>query len=170
MTWLLLVVVWVSSISGLILGICYTPDSLAAELMGGAALLISVLVFALWRYGKLWDWYSERQAQAWRQMTDRLADIGDDQLRPLRDLSERMANEPPPQLWPRGGRPRNPDDEWAREQVKLGCNREEVFQEWHARNTKSGRNLHNEQDSFNKMLHRTPGQKGQNGQNTVLSG
>ncbi len=55
------------------------------------------------------------------------------------------------------GRPRNPDDEWAREQVHvLGRSKQEVFPEWKARIGERAKVLADPQESFDKAIGKKP--------------
>jgi hypothetical protein len=58
-----------------------------------------------------------------------------------------------PKPWPKGGRPRNPDDDWAYEQVRVKRrNREEVYREWLERIGDRATSLADRRDSFNKAI------------------
>lgn len=57
----------------------------------------------------------------------------------------------------KGGRPRNSDDEWAREQVQvLGRPKLEVFQEWKTRIGERAKVLADPQESFDKAVGKKP--------------
>ncbi len=57
----------------------------------------------------------------------------------------------------KGGRPRNTDDEWARQQVhKLGRSKQEVFPEWKKRIGERAKLLADVNDSFDKVIGKKP--------------
>lgn len=58
---------------------------------------------------------------------------------------------------PLGGRPRNADDEWAREQIHLlGRSKPEVFAEWKQRIGDRAHSLADLEDSFDKVVGKKP--------------